>query len=233
MMNANLPSKDRCVDIVFCMDGTTSMRPCFESVKANSLRFYADLTRAMTELGSAITMLRTRTIVFRDYKSNGAEAVLSSRFFELPDEEKDFAEHLAGLKVRGGCGEDANGLEALYYAIKSDFATGANDRQIIVLFADTDAIPLGKRSRFDSYPKDMVDPDGLLETWMCVQTRPTRLRERNKRLVMFAPPDTVYERMGQTYNRSVFVPVQIHKGLDGMAFGDIVKIIAASASAAS
>lgn len=233
MTNANLLSKDRCVDIVFCIDGTGSMHPCIESVKKNALRFHADFTRALTGIGSAVSMLRVRTVVFRDYKSEGADAILPGRFYELPDEEKDFAGHLGHIHASGGCGEDANGLEALYYAMRSDFSTGANDRQVIVLFADTDAIPLGKRRRIASYPKDMVTPDGLLETWMCLQTRSTRLRERNKRLVMFAPPGTVYERMGQTFNRSVFVPVEIHKGLDGVDFDDIVKIIAASASAAS
>lgn len=233
MSNVNFPSKDRCVDIVFCMDGTASMRPCIESVKRNALRLHREFIRALTEIGSAVTMLRVKTIVFRDYKSEDAEAILPGRFYELPDEEQGFAEHMREIKVHGGCGEDANGLEALYYAMRSDFSTGANDRQIIVLFADTDAIPLGRRRRFDSYPKDMVDAGGLLETWMCLQTRSTRLRERNKRLIMFAPPGTVYERMGQTYNSSVFVPVQIHKGLDDVAFENIVKIIAASVSAAS
>ncbi len=233
MNSPNFLSTRRNIDIVFCIDGTGSMTPCIDSVKENARRFYADFAKAMTDRGSEIDMMRIKIIVFRDYKSDGQSSMVESAFFELPAEEQEFSAYLDGIHASGGCGEDANGLEALHYAMKSDFTTGPKDRQVIVLFADTTAIPLGLRKAYAGYPRDMVDDNGLLETWMCMQKYPTKLRERCKRLVMFAPKGSCYEEMKQRYNRSVFVPVEIHSGLDGVAFDDIIKIIAASASSVS
>lgn len=233
MSNPNFIGVKRCIDIVFCVDGTGSMSPCIESVKANARRFYSDFAKTMTDMGSDIDMLRIKMIVFRDYKSDGEQSMVESRFFELPSEEDEFSAYLSGIRATGGCSEDANGLEALRLAMKSDFVTGSKDRQVIVLFADTSAIPLGKRKSYDGYPSDMVDEDGLLETWMCTQKYPTKLREKIKRLVMFAPRGTNYERMKSEYNRSVFEPVEMHRGLDGVPFETIIKLIAASASSAA
>ena len=222
--------KRRCIDIVFCIDGTGSMSPCFENVKANARRFYSDFSSTMTSMGSDIDMMRVKMIVFRDYCCDGSEAMVESPFFELPGEDADFAAYLDSQRAHGGCGEDANGLEALYFAMKSDFVTGPNDRQVIVICADTTAIPLLKRKSYQNYPSGMVDYDGLVEMWTGSQRYSTKIRQRNKRLVMFAPAESIYADMHSHFNRSVFQPVEIHNGLDDISFDSIIKIIAASAS---
>ena len=48
---------------------------------------------------------------------------------------------------------------------------------------------------------------------------------------MFAPAGTIYETLNGSFNRSQFTPVQMDAGLGDMNFDDIIKIIAASASA--
>lgn len=232
MFDPNRIGKDRKVDLVFCIDGTGSMSPCFDSVKRNAKRFYTDFVKALSDNRDTVDMLRIKVIVFRDYKSDGAQSMTESAFFELPSEDGEFAAYLDNLRATGGCGEDANGLEALYYAMKSDFvATGRYDRQVITLFADTTAIPLRDRKKYAGYPSEMPDEDGLLEMWQCTQRYPTKLRDRNKRLVIFAPAKTVYEKMHQNYDRSIFRPVEMHRGLDNVSFDDIIKLIAASVAA--
>ena len=227
---SNQIRKCRAIDVVLCMDGTRSMFPCIKSIKNNAKRFYTDLVGAMTDLGSDIDMLRVRTIVFRDYK-RAEDAMEESRFFELPAEQDEFEAHLDTITAHGGCGEDANGLEALYKAMCSDFVTGPNDRQVIVMFADTTALPLLKRQKYEGYPEDMVDMNGLEEAWMCLQgSSATKLRERSKRLVLFAPIGTVYQDLVQSFNRCVFTPVEMHGGMDDVSFEDIIKMLAASAS---
>lgn len=185
--------KERCIDIVFCIDGTGSMGGCIDNVKAHAQKLYEDLRRNLESAGCSVAMVRIRTIVFRDYKSDGADSMVQSRFFELPAEIEEFAEHFRSVSAFGGCDEDANGLEALYYAMKSEFVSGPQDRQIIVLFADTDAIPLRERKRYPGYPQEMADSDGLAKLWYGKADRPVKLSERNKRLIMFAPDGTCYE----------------------------------------
>lgn len=221
----------RNVDVVFCIDGTGSMAPCIKSVKGNARRFHLELVSALTDLHSEIDSMRVKVIVFRDYHDDGKEAMEISPFFELPADAADFEKYLANISAHGGGDVSENGLEALYYAMKSDFTTGVKDRQVIVLFTDADALELKQRAGEAGYPEDMVDDKGLVAMWLnASQDKNLKLREANKRLVLFAPKGTKYEEMNNRLNRSVFAPVNMSKGLGDIDFNDIIKIIAASAS---
>lgn len=230
-MADNIFGTKRNIDVVFCIDGTGSMAPCIESVKSNARRFHLEFVSAMTDLGSEIDSMRVKVIVFRDYHDDGEQAMVKSRFFELPTETADFERFLADISANGGGDRAENGLEAIYYAMMSDFTTGAKDRQVIVLFTDAEALDLKQRASESCYPADMVDEDGLIEMWACMaQDSSFRLRERNKRLVMFAPDGTKYKALKSKLNRSVFEPVNMADGLGDIDFKEIIKIIAASAS---
>jgi hypothetical protein len=217
------------------------MAPCIENVKTNIKHFYEDFVKEMTEKGDDIDALRVKTIVFRDYKP-GNEAIKKSvdamevddSWYELPDDTADFEKRLSEIRAAGGVGQDANGLEALYLAMKSDFVMGPHDRQVIVLFADTDTLPLLKRAGCQGYPEGMVDDVAFEDAWFCKSQDPAvKLREKNKRLVIFAPSGTRYEKWKAKLNRSVFEPVAISKGLAEIDFEGIIKILAASASSNS
>ena len=169
--------------------------------------------------------------MFRDYHDDGDQAMVESPFFELPTDTADFEKFLADISANGGGDGPENGLEALYYAMKSDFTTAAKDRQVIVLFTDAEALDLKQRASEAGYPSDMVDEAGLIEMWACMAQDPGfKLRERNKRLVMFAPDGTKYKALKAKLNRSVFEPVNMADGLADIDFKEIIKIIAASAS---
>ena len=230
-MTDNILSIKRNIDVVFCIDGTGSMAPCIESVKSNARRFHLEFVSAMTDLGSEIDSMRVKVIVFRDYHDDGDQAMVESPFFELPTDTADFEKFLAEISANGGGDGPENGLEALCYAMKSDFTTGSKDRQVIVLFTDADALELKERADEEGYPADMVDEAGLVEMWACTaQDAGFKLRERNKRLVMFAPDGTKYKELKSQLNRSVFEPVNMADGLGDIDFKDIIKIVAASAS---
>lgn len=230
-MADNLVVTKRNIDIVFCIDATGSMAPCLESVKSNARRFYHDFVKEMTNLKSDVDVMRVKIISFRDFKYDGDQAMVESPFFELSIDHAEFENYLSGITANGGGDAAENGLEALYLAMKSDFTTAAKDRQVIVLFTDADALALGQRAGEPNYPADMVDENGFLETWACVSQSPDlKLRERNKRLVMFAPAGTKYEALKPILTRSLFEPVDMSAGLGDIEFSEIVKIIAASAS---
>ena len=230
-MADNIFGTKRNIDVVFCIDGTGSMAPCIESVKSNARRFHLEFVSAMTDLGSEIDSMRVKVIVFRDYHDDGEQAMVQSPFFELPTDTAVFEKFLADISANGGGDGPENGLEAMYYAMKSDFTTGAKDRQVIVLFTDAEALDLKQRASEAGYPADMVDEAGLIEMWACMaQDSSFKLRERNKRLVMFAPDGTKYKALKSKLNRSVFEPVNMADGLGDIDFKEIIKIIAASAS---
>ncbi|MGN1061441.1 MAG: vWA domain-containing protein [Candidatus Coproplasma sp.] len=227
----NIFGKRRNIDVVFCIDGTGSMAPCIDAVKSNARRFHQEFVSAMTDLGSDIDSMRVKVIVFRDYHDDGEDAMKESSFFELPADSTEFEKFLSDVSAFGGGDGPENGMEALYYAMKSDFTTGSKDRQVIVLFTDAEALKLKERSGEANYPSDMVDEDGFIETWSCIsQDKSCKLRERNKRLVIFAPDGTKYKELKAKLNRSIFEPVNMSDGLGDIDFKDIIKIIAASAS---
>ena len=220
---------ERNVDIVFCIDGTGSMTPCIDNVKRNALKFHDDLIETVKADGSLVTGVRVKIIMFRDYKSDD-DAMVESRFFELPDDEEEFASYLAGITAHGGCGEDANGLEAMYYAMKSDWVTGPRDRQVIVVFADTDAINVGRRADYPGYPRELKSLRDLLDVWEGASQSGT-LSDRLKRAVFFAPAGSNYEELCQSMARSTFKSVDPGCGMADIEFSSIVKTISASVSA--
>lgn len=231
MSDMNILETNRNIDMVFCIDGTGSMTPCIESVKSNARRFYHEFACAMTDMGSKIDSMRIRIVVFRDYECDGDASMVESPFFELPCDEAEFEAYMTGVMAQGGGDAPENGLEALVTAMRSDFTTGPKDRQVIVLFSDADALELRERSGCANYPADMPDRNGMLEMWACLkQDKNYKLRERCKRLVMFAPAGSEYEKLKSLMNRSVFEPVSMASGLGDLDFGAIIKIIAASAS---
>lgn len=232
-MASNIFGTKRNIDMVFCIDGTGSMIPCIDSVKENARKLHLEFASAMTDLGSEIDSMRIKIIVFRDYKDGPDMAIQESPFYELPSDQAEFESFLSGISACGGDDAPENGLEALYYAMKSDFTTGAKDRQVIVLFTDADALALGERSSLSGYPLDMVDEDGLVSLWTnsgASQDSSIKLREKIKRMVIFAPSGTKYEELKGKLNRSIFSPVDDHAGLADISFDVIIKQLAASAS---
>ena len=232
--------KDRKIDIVFCIDATGSMSPCIDSIKANAKKFYLDFVETMTnDFNSNVEEVNIKVISFRDYTSDAPEdAMQQSSWFDLAAGDDDkYQECLDNIIADGGGDAPENGLEALFYAMTTDWkARGSNDRQVIVLFTDADAIPFGTQTGEANYPKDMVDMNGLLQTWMChqpsfVSQSDFKLRDKCKRLVMFGPAGSIYEKLAKDLERSQFIPVIMDSGLGDIDFESVIKIIAASASA--
>ncbi len=50
------------VDLVLCIDSTGSMSPIINEVKANAIKLYDDLTRALEEHDRSATKMRVRVI---------------------------------------------------------------------------------------------------------------------------------------------------------------------------
>ncbi len=226
-MQSNLQSRK--IDLVFVIDGTGSMTPCLDMVKDAARTFYKKFEEKMKDMGSSIDLLRVKLIVFRDYECD-SNPMDESPFYELPLDLADFESKLSSIKAIGGGDANENGLEALHFAFNSDFiARGLKDRQVIVLFTDTDALKLGERSDLKNYPKNMVDETRFISEWI-MPGQTSKLNPRGKRLVIYAPNGTSYKELSAKLPGANFIPVELSSGMAEFNFDEIIRIIAASAS---
>ena len=232
-MGLNQLRKSRNIDIVFCIDGTSSMGPCIDNIRNHARTFYKDFYQSIVnDYNSDVDMLRVQIIVFRDLECD-VEGLVKSRFFELPDENSDFERYLNGIKAIGGGDKKESGLEAIQAAMTTEFkAKGTNDRQVIILFTDTDAIDFGEKDGRTGYPTGLTN-ELFVNTWYCKLGNSNKLTERGKRMVMFAPAGSKYEELSRSLNRTVFKQVLADKGMSDISFDDILKILCASASSQS
>lgn len=228
---SNMPITERKIDIVMCIDATSSMGPCIENVRRHAKSFYQEVVNKMqTEYASTVTELRIQIITFRDLECD-VDAIQKSEFFELPSDTDLFERYLNSITPRGGGDYKESGLEALYTAMTTKWtARGAKDRQVIVLFTDADAIGFNEKRNRTGYP-EICDESTFLLTWGCKLGNANTLTERSKRLLIYAPDNTLYSSMVvKNLNRSELKCVVPQKGMADVKFDDIIKMLCASAS---
>lgn len=173
------------VDIVMCIDGTGSMSPIIEQVKANALSFYQKFVDEMEKQDppKSVEQLRIKVIVFRDFKCD-SEPLLESRFFKLDDEKTEFSDFVNSIVAEGGGDVSENALEALALAMKSDWVrTGTKRRHVIMLYTDAPALAFEDRASEPGYPSDMPKNFAELREWWEGQ----EMELSSKRLLIFAP----------------------------------------------
>jgi hypothetical protein len=223
-------SMDYTVDMVFCIDATGSMEDTTGSrlkiinmVKQNALNFYSDFDRIMTAKKKKVFQLRVRIVAFRDYLADGADAMMVTDFFLLPQQEKEFEACINSIHADGGGDIPEDGLEALAYAIKSKWTTeGAKKRQVIVVWTDAGTHDLGFGKGSDYYPNGMPQTLDDLSGWWDDMDR------NAKRLVLFAPDENGWSYISQNWENTVHIPSVAGGGLAEQSYGEILNAIANS-----
>lgn len=214
------------VDMVFCVDATGSMGGVIEMVKNNALNFYRDVTNAMAKKNKTIDKLRVRIVAFRDYIADGEDAMLETDFFTLPDESVDFEDCIRSIEAFGGGDDPEDGLEALGYAIKSDWNTeGMKKRQVIVVWTDAATHHLGFGASMPNYPQGMAkDFDELTHWWGDVQNKGF-VNQQAKRLMLFAPDAPFWNTISDTWDNVIHFPSVAGRGLGEFDYEQIIDSI--------
>lgn len=216
----------RYVDIVFCIDVTSSMAPIINSVKSLILDLYDELITNMREKkNSIVKQLRVKVIAFRDYYCDGPRAMEESQFFTLPEQNTEFRNLVTSLEASGGGDGPKSALEAMALAMKSDWVKVSNPntekaRNVVVIFTDTSAYPLEKAvgDATEYYPSDMLKSYiELYDAW-----HPTGypldenyinhydMDRRAKRLVVFAPEDAYpWCEIAEEFEDTALVPISV------------------------
>lgn len=217
------------IDIVFCIDGSKSMSCCIETLKEKILEFINKLEDYSYERSYTL-YLRAKLIIFRDYKYDD-NPMVQTDFFKLPLQNLSFKRALDKIKAVGGGDKAANGLEALHYAMKSDFYVNPlkspRPRQIIFLFTDNDALPLIERKDCENYPEDMFIENELCFVWNTREIFPkyNKLQRSAKFLVIYAPKDTEYERLSLILEKTYFMETQPGVGVKEYNFDFIIRLL--------
>ena len=213
------------VDMCFCIDATGSMNPVISQVTQNALSFYRDVMQEMEHKQKTIDKMRVRVIVFRDYIAD-EEPMMTSRFFELPGEAAQFEACINSIDAQGGGDEPEDGLEALAYAIRSDWTKeGMKKRNIIVIWTDASTHPIGYAKRDPKYPNGMPQDFNELTRWWGDSQMEPYIKNAAKRLVLFAPKAPFWEQITATWNNVIHYPSTAGKGLGEFTYREIVDAI--------
>ena len=191
-----------CVDVVMCIDATGSMSPIIDEVKNNAISFYEKFVESMEENDKDVETLRVKVIAFRDYGYD-AEPMEESPFFTLPDDNEAFREFVNSIEAKGGGDIPENALEAIAFALKSDWTTsGSKRRHVVLVFSDAPALPLGERANSDLYPEGMPANIAELGAWWegTDQMLVSNYQPKAGRLVAFVPNAEPWTEL-QAWNR--------------------------------
>lgn len=213
------------VDMVLCIDATGSMRHVIDFVKQNALNLYQDIADTMKKKNRVIQQLRVRVIAFRDYIADGEDAMLASEFFTLPQEAEAFSECVNSIAAKGGGDIPEDGLEALAYAIRSDWTReGVKKRHIIVLWSDAPTHDLGFAKAVPWYPEGMAKDFEELSLWWEDEQLGGGMDENAKRLLLFAPDDTAWNRISTEWGQVIHVQT-VSEGLEEVEYSQVLDAI--------
>ena len=215
------------VDLVFCIDATMSMDPILDKVKANALNFYQDFHKAMEQKGKKVSQLRIRVVAFRDYYYDKEKAMMVTDFFKLPDRSEDFEACVKSIIPDGGGDDPEDGLEALAYAIKSDWSNGsAKKRHVIVVWSDDGTHQIGYGKKVSNYPKGMPKDFNELTEWWGSRRNPGYIDENAKRLLIFAPDKPGWGTIRDNWNNVIHaITEDDDQGLSKVEYSEILDAI--------
>lgn len=208
-------------DIVFVLDATATMGVFIDRFRREFLPEFTKQIEKIAEKDGGADV-RYKFIIFRDYGSEGASAIKQSGFYKIPEEEEKLNHEMLYIEAGGGGDSPENGLEAIYYAMKSEFAKGAGT-QTIFFFTDADAVGLGERRGCEGYPDDMVDEQGLKDVWS--GKAPSRLTQKGKKLVIVAPENTAYSRLAGELDKTIFKPAAKSGNLNDIGLSDMFEVL--------
>ncbi len=224
---------DYTVDMVFCIDATGSMEDTTGSqkriiniVKENALNFYNDFTKMMDGKSKHVRQLRVRIVAFRDYLADGENAMMMTDFFLLPQQKDIFESCINSITASGGGDIPEDGLEALSYAIRSDWtAEGTKKRQVIVVWTDAGTHDLGFGATSPYYPKGLPTSMAQLTDWW---DNEAYIHPNYRRLVIFAPDEPGWSYISQNWDNVIHFPSAAGNGLAERNYEDILNVLANS-----
>lgn len=221
------------VDVVLCIDATGSMKPVIDMTKKNALSLPSDIMNEAAAQGKHISNLRMRVIVFRDYRADGEYAMQMTDFLNLPEERADLNDLVAGIIADGGGDEPEDALEALAYAMSSDWQParpGAKRRQVIAMWTDASAHDIGFGKTSPYYDRDFLPSsfEELTDWWGDDESEQSRMHYDSKRMVLFAPKMKPWPLLESAWENVILYPSAAGNGMAEKDYHEIVYLLVKS-----
>ncbi len=215
------------VDLVFCIDVTKSMDAILDTVKNNALNFYTDFQKVMSQKSKPVARLRIRIVAFRDYYYDGDEAMLVTDFFDMSNQAEELRACVECITADGGGDDPEDGLEALAYAMKSDWCKDkGKKRHVIVVWSDEGTHALGELAgNLPIYPSGMPKDFNELTAWWGSRQAPGVMDESSKRLLLFTPDKPWWSTIRATWNNTIHYESEAGAGLADVDYEQIMSAI--------
>ncbi len=227
-MNSQNDAFAYAVDIVMCIDVTSSMRPVIDEVKDNAIGFREHFERKLAEKDKRVEQLRVRVVAYRDFAVD-ADALQTSEFFVLPEKQAAFESFVRGLTHGGGGDAPESGLDALAIAMRSDWVRSLDRRRhVVILFTDAPSHPLGHATGHSQYPAQVAESlDELVDQWNG-DSQVAAMESSSKRLLMFAPDAEPWTEMSSVLEYAIHYPSQAGRGMADHDFDEVLELLAQS-----
>ena len=203
-----------------------SMYPILDAVKENALNFYQDFCNALEAKHKHVSQLRIKIVAFRDFEADKDKAMLATDFFSLPEESEDFEAVIRSIIPDGGGDDPEDGLEALAYAMKSDWCSGSEKkRHVIVIWTDDGTHELGQARHLPNYPKSLARDFNELTEWWGNEYHMGMMDQHAKRLLMFAPEKPWWTTIANNWNQVLHVVTDVGRGMEDCDYSMIMEVI--------
>ena len=141
----------------------------------------------------------------------------------MPQQAAEFEACIHSIDTDGGGDIPEDGLEALAYAMKSNWTEfGDRKRQVIVVWTDAGTHELGYGKKSPYYPSGMPRNLAELEDWW------DEMDDYAKRLIIYAPYTNYWNYISDNWSGVVHVNSAAGDGMSEHQYSDILNVIANS-----
>lgn len=198
------------VDIVFCIDATSSMQPIIDQVKENAKQIPSEISVKSEEKGKKIKQLRMKLIEYRDLVEDSTGQMVE---YDFTDDPEIFKSNVDGIVADGGGDYPESTFDAILKACDSDWYAGQGKKRKIIIVM-TDDKP---REIHESSLKEGESP-----TVTTVINRYLGMSESNEgRLLIVAPECEEYSQLSQA-EFTEYIKASPGQGLADIGFYDTV-----------
>ena len=211
------------IDLVFCVDLTPVMPGLVSLVKQQIKALPQKIVEECLNKGQEKPRIRVRLIVFKDCHRD-SDSIRMTDFYEWPKEKAGFEVILNSLEV-DGASTYRSGLEALMYAISSNWEERKPNRQVVVIWAkgETRQIGVGYDAA-RNMPRSFFQ---LSKCWGENSEREARMDPNAKRLVLLVPAESEWNKISMNWKNTLHIPGRAGEGIqtDSKQFEQIASFI--------